>query len=110
MDSSSPVEEEKPTNSGGKTRLKWRLTETESDEECDGEAWEVLNKGLKEAQRALDQNRFLIQQVIENHQSKIHENLVENVALIRQINDNISKIRYVYSNLSVGFCNYVHKQ
>ncbi|KAK9055323.1 hypothetical protein SSX86_026406 [Deinandra increscens subsp. villosa] len=117
MDSSSAVEEanyhENPKNSVDKTTVKQWFTGTENgdgDEECDEEAWETLNKGLKEAQSVLDQNRLLIQQVNENHQSKIPDNLVKNVALIQEINGNISKVSTVYSNLSVNFSKFVHQR
>ncbi|XP_024968452.1 protein EARLY FLOWERING 4-like isoform X2 [Cynara cardunculus var. scolymus] len=98
MDSSSAVEEanyqEKPKNSGDQTTVKRWLTGAEKDEgeeECDAEAWETLSKSFKEVQSVLDQNRLLIQQVNENHQSKIPDNMVKNVALIQEINGNISK-------------------
>ncbi|CAI9298023.1 unnamed protein product [Lactuca saligna] len=103
MDSSSAVEEatfqEKPKNFVDKTSVKRWLTGAEKDEgeeECDTEAWETLNKSFKEAQSVLDQNRLLIQQVNENHQSKIPDNLVKNVALIQEINGNISKSLVIY--------------
>lgn len=82
----------------------------EGEEECDTEAWETLSKSFKEAQSVLDQNRLLIQQVNENHQSKIPDNLVKNVALIQEINGNISKVSSVYSNLSVNFASFVHQR
>ncbi|CAH1424848.1 unnamed protein product [Lactuca virosa] len=117
MDSFSAVEEatfqEKPKNSVDKTSVKRWLTGAEKDEdeeECDTEAWETLNKSFKEAQSVLDQNRLLIQQVNENHQSKIPDNLVKNVALIQEINGNISKVSSVYSNLSVNFASFVHQR
>ncbi|KAL3530883.1 hypothetical protein ACH5RR_010205 [Cinchona calisaya] len=58
----------------------------EDEGECDVRAWETLNKSFKDVQSVLDQNRVLINQVNENHQSKVAANLVENVALIREIN------------------------
>lgn len=79
-------------------------------EECDAEAWETLSRSFREAQSALDQNRALIQQVNENHQSKIPDHMVKNVALIREINENISKVSSLYSNLSVNFGNIVHQR
>ncbi|KAJ0746255.1 putative protein EARLY FLOWERING 4 [Helianthus annuus] len=94
------------------TSNRW-ITETENgdgEEECDVEAWETLSKGFKEAQTALDQNRLLIQQVNENHQSKIPDNLVKNVKLIQEINGNISKVSDVYSNLSVNFSKLVQQR
>ncbi|KAI3801537.1 hypothetical protein L1987_29644 [Smallanthus sonchifolius] len=116
MDSTSAVEEANyPKNSVDKTTAKRWLTGTENgngdgDEECDAEAWETLNKGFKEAQSVLDQNRLLIQQVNENQQSKIPDNLVKNVALIQKINGNISKVSSVYSNLSVNFSKFVNQR
>ncbi|KAF5804630.1 putative protein EARLY FLOWERING 4 [Helianthus annuus] len=94
------------------TSNRW-ITETENgdgEEECDVEAWETLSKGFKEAQTALDQNRLLIQQVNDNHQSKIPDNLVKNVKLIQEINGNISKVSDVYSNLSVNFSKLVQQR
>ncbi|KAK1420849.1 hypothetical protein QVD17_22751 [Tagetes erecta] len=115
MDSSSAIEEtnyhEKSKNSGDKTTVKrWLSEKIDGEEEYDAEAWETLNKGFKEAQSVLDQNRLLIQQVNENHQSKIPDNLVKNVALIQEINGNISKVSNVYSNLSVNFSKFVHQR
>ncbi|XP_034893695.1 protein EARLY FLOWERING 4 isoform X2 [Populus alba] len=63
----------------------------EEEEECDVEAWDTLSKSFKQVQSVLDRNRDLIQQVNANHQSKIPDNLVKNVSLIREINGNISK-------------------
>lgn len=117
MDSSSAVEEanyqEKLKISVDQTTVKRWLTGAEKDEgeeECDAEAWETLSKSFKEVQSVLDQNRLLIQQVNENHQSKIPDNMVKNVALIQEINGNISKVSSVYSNLSVNFANCVHQR
>ncbi|GKU93364.1 hypothetical protein SLEP1_g6962 [Rubroshorea leprosula] len=58
----------------------------------DGEAWSTLSKAFKQVQAVLDQNWDLIQKVNENHRSKIPDNLVKNVALIGEINGNISKV------------------
>ncbi|KAG6792795.1 hypothetical protein POTOM_001954 [Populus tomentosa] len=66
----------------------------EEEEECDVEAWDTLSKSFKQVQSVLDRNRDLIQQVNANHQSKIPDNLVKNVSLIREINGNISKVEY----------------
>ncbi|OIT34915.1 PREDICTED: protein EARLY FLOWERING 4-like [Nicotiana attenuata] len=80
------------------------------EQEYDTEAWETLSKCFREVQSVLDRNRILIQQVNENHQSMLPYNLVKNVALIRDINHNISKISCLYSDLSVNFCNIVHQR
>ncbi|KAJ6303020.1 hypothetical protein OIU77_016993 [Salix suchowensis] len=52
----------------------------------------------------------LIQQVNSNHRSKIPDNLVKNVSLIREINGNISKVISIYSDLSVNFSNIVQER
>ncbi|KAK8679808.1 hypothetical protein V6N13_145242 [Hibiscus sabdariffa] len=68
-------------------------------EECNVVVWDTLSTSFKMAQAVLDQNRELIQKVNENHQSKIPDNLVKNVGLIREINGNISKVIKIYSDL-----------
>ncbi|CAI9106968.1 OLC1v1006223C1 [Oldenlandia corymbosa var. corymbosa] len=75
----------------------------DEDEECDPQAWETLSRSFKDAQSVLDQNRALINQVNDNHRSKVPDNLVQNVALIREINGNISKVMGIYSDLAVNF-------
>ncbi|XP_018621876.1 protein EARLY FLOWERING 4-like [Nicotiana tomentosiformis] len=80
------------------------------EEEYDTEAWEMLTKCFREVQSVLDRNRTLIQQVNKNHQSMLPDNLVKNVALIRDINHNISKISRLYSDLSVNICNIVRQR
>ncbi|KAJ0738072.1 putative protein EARLY FLOWERING 4 [Helianthus annuus] len=97
---------------GVQSRTAWLMgtDSDDSDGEYDVEAWEMLSKGLKEVQRVLEENRLLIQQVNENHESKIHDNLVKNVALIQEINGNVSKIRTVYSSISVNLCHFVRRR
>lgn len=115
MDSSSSVHQP-PKHSVGKKTANLLQTDLEigngvdGNEECDFEAWDTLDKGFKEAQSVLDQNRLLIQQVNENHQSKIPDNLVKNVALIQEINCNILKVSDVYSNLSMNFASFVRQR
>ncbi|XP_050239738.1 protein EARLY FLOWERING 4-like [Quercus robur] len=82
----------------------------EEEEECDVEVWEMLSKSFIQVQSVLDQNRVLINQVNENHQSKIADNLAKNVALIREINTNISKVLSIYSDLSLNFSTIVHQR
>nr|WCL15315.1 early flowering 4-like 10 [Diospyros sp. 'deyangshi'] len=84
--------------------------EDDDGEECDKEVWNVLSKSFRLVQSVLDRNRLLIHQVDENHQSKIPENLVKNVALIREISGNISKIVSLYSDLSSNFSNIVRQR
>ncbi|KAG9454004.1 hypothetical protein H6P81_006908 [Aristolochia fimbriata] len=81
--------------------------EEEDDEK--NEVWESFSKSFSEVQTVLDQNRVLIQQVNENHQSKIPDNMTKNVALIREINGNIGKVASLYSNLSSSFTHVVQE-
>ncbi|XP_057488831.1 uncharacterized protein LOC130774792 [Actinidia eriantha] len=69
-----------------------------------------VRRQLPAGSLVLDRNRVLIQQVSENHQQKIHDNLVKNVALIQEINGNISKVVSLYSDLSVNFSSMFHQQ
>ena len=78
-------------------------------EEGSAEVWETFNDSFRQVQSVLDRNRVLIQQVNENHQSKIPDNLVKNVALIQEINGNISKVVSLYSDLSTNFSGVFHQ-
>ncbi|XP_047946355.1 protein EARLY FLOWERING 4-like [Salvia hispanica] len=79
-----------------------RFSDDEEDEDdlCDVETWEALSKSFGEVQSVLDRNRRLIQQVNDNHRSKLPDNLAKNVALICEINDNMSRVVGLYSGLS----------
>ncbi|KAF5738454.1 hypothetical protein HS088_TW13G01353 [Tripterygium wilfordii] len=81
-----------------------------AEEEGGPEVWEALNRNFKQVQSVLDKNRALIQQVNENHRSKIADNMVKNVALIREINVNISKVASLYSDLSSDFSSMFHQR
>lgn len=98
----------KPQTLFTKNRLNDR--DDDEEEECDVEVWEMLSKSFIQVQSVLDQNRVLINQVNENHQSKIADNLTKNVALIREINTNISKVLSIYSDLSLNFSTIVHQR
>ncbi|KAL3523978.1 hypothetical protein ACH5RR_016812 [Cinchona calisaya] len=74
------------------------------------EMWTTFTDSFQQVQSVLDRNRVLIQQVNENHQSKIHENLVKNVSLIQEINGNISKVVTLYSDLSGNFSSMCHQR
>lgn len=76
----------------------------------DADVWSNFTDSFRQVQSVLDRNRVLIQQVNENHQSKIHENMVKNVALIQEINGNISKVVSLYSDLSVNFSNVFYQR
>ncbi|XAR65937.1 hypothetical protein NMG60_11011955 [Bertholletia excelsa] len=77
--------------------------------EGDAEVWVSFTENFRQVQSVLDRNRLLIQQVNENHQSKIHDNLVKNVALIQEINGNISKVVSLYSDFSATFSGMFHQ-
>ncbi|KAI4306605.1 hypothetical protein L6164_029866 [Bauhinia variegata] len=104
----------KPNGATKRTKEKERGEESDEDcagdEECDAEVWDMLSRSFHQAQSVLDQNQALIQQVNDNHQSKIPDNLVQNVSLIREINGNISKVLSMYSDLSINFSNIVQQR
>ncbi|KAI3517429.1 hypothetical protein L2E82_06974 [Cichorium intybus] len=85
-----------------------------SDEEQNSKesevVWSNFTDSFREVQSVLDRNRALIHQVNENHRSKIHENMVTNVALIQEINNNVSKIVSLYSDLSTNFSSVFHQR
>ncbi|KAL9418589.1 hypothetical protein AB3S75_036528 [Citrus x aurantiifolia] len=86
------------------------LEDEEPEEECDPEAWQSFNTSFGQVQSVLDRNRVLIQQVNENHQSKIPDNMVKNVGLIQELNGNISKVVSLYSDLSTNFSRAFHQR
>ncbi|XP_022956860.1 protein EARLY FLOWERING 4-like [Cucurbita pepo subsp. pepo] len=72
-------------------------------DECDAQVWASFDQTFRQVQSVLDRNRVLIQQVNENHQSRIPSNMVDNVALIQELNGNISKVVSMYSDFSSDF-------
>ncbi|XP_028200554.1 protein ELF4-LIKE 1-like isoform X2 [Glycine soja] len=82
----------------------------DDEEECDDEAWDMLTRSFWQAQTVLDENRALIDEVNSNHESKIPDNMAKNVGLITQIHGNISKVRSIYSDLSVNFPNIIRQR
>ncbi|GAA0174363.1 hypothetical protein LIER_27766 [Lithospermum erythrorhizon] len=80
----------------------------DNDKEGDPHVWNSMKLKLSQVQSVLDKNRELINQVNENHQSKNHENMVKNVELIQEINNNISKVVSLYSDLSANFSSSFH--
>ncbi|KAL2898724.1 Protein ELF4-LIKE 1 [Bienertia sinuspersici] len=83
---------------------------TNFPEDDAGNFRKLLSSRVEEVQSVLDQNTTLIQQVNKNHRSKIPDNLVRNVELIREIDGNISKVLSIYSDLSVNFTNMIRRQ
>nr|AAQ73526.1 early flowering 4 [Mesembryanthemum crystallinum] len=74
--------------------------------------WNAFAESFSKVQSVLDRNRMLIQQANENHQSRVPDNMVKNVAIIQELNGNISKVASIYSDLSVNFTGVVgqHRQ
>ncbi|CAA7028947.1 unnamed protein product [Microthlaspi erraticum] len=70
--------------------------------------WENLDRNFRQVQSVLDRNRSLIQQVNDNHQSRMADNMSKNVALIQELNGNISKVVSMYSDLNTNFSTAFH--
>ncbi|XP_059291722.1 protein EARLY FLOWERING 4-like [Lycium ferocissimum] len=79
-----------------------------SMEEGDSEMWNTFSNNYRQVQSVLDRNRLLIQQVNENHQSRTHDSMVQNVGLIQELNGNISKVASLYSDFNTDFSTMVH--
>ncbi|MBA0571435.1 hypothetical protein Golob_005010 [Gossypium lobatum] len=96
-----------PRNNANK-KLKHHRNQDSDDFDGNPEAWATLDKNFKHVQSVLDRNRMLIQQVNDNHQSKNPDNMVKNVALIQELNGNISKVVSLYSDMSSNFSTSFH--
>ncbi|XP_022885023.1 protein ELF4-LIKE 4-like [Olea europaea var. sylvestris] len=64
---------------------------------------ETFQKNFVQVQNILDQNRVLIREINQNHESKIPDNLSRNAGLIRELNNNIRRVAELYANLSNSF-------
>ncbi|KAL2533259.1 Protein ELF4-LIKE 4 [Abeliophyllum distichum] len=69
----------------------------------DGKMVQTFQKNFVKVQDILDQNRLLINEINQNHDSKIPDNLGRNVGLIRELNSNIRRVVDLYSDLSNSF-------
>ena len=83
---------------------------TNKEDEVDDEVWATFNNSFRQVQSVLERNRVLIQQVNENHQSRIPGNMVKNVSLIQELNGNISKVVGLYSDLNSNFSTAYHQR
>ncbi|PHT45055.1 Protein EARLY FLOWERING 4 [Capsicum baccatum] len=79
-------------------------------EEGDSEIWNNFSNNFRQVQSVLDRNRLLIQQVNENHQSRTHDSMVQNVGLIQELNGNISKVASIYSDFNTDFTTMFHQR
>ncbi|XP_020101078.1 protein ELF4-LIKE 4-like [Ananas comosus] len=61
-----------------------------------------FQKNFVQVQSILDQNRLLINEINQNHESRIPNNLSRNVGLIRELNSNIRRVVDLYADLSTS--------
>lgn len=71
--------------------------------QIDGKVLQTFQKSFVQVQDILDQNRLLINEINQNHESKIPDNLSRNVGLIRELNNNIRRVVDLYADLSSSF-------
>ncbi|KAM7255955.1 hypothetical protein ACFE04_011696 [Oxalis oulophora] len=71
--------------------------------QIDGKILQTFQKSFVQVQNILDQNRLLINEINQNHESKIPDNLSRNVGLIRELNNNIRRVVDLYADLSSNF-------
>ncbi|KAK8513744.1 hypothetical protein V6N13_002465 [Hibiscus sabdariffa] len=71
--------------------------------ELDGKVVRIFQKSFVQVQNILDQNRLLINEINQNHESKIPDNLSRNIGLIRELNNNIRRVVGLYADLSSSF-------
>ncbi|OIT04701.1 protein early flowering 4, partial [Nicotiana attenuata] len=80
------------------------------EEGNDSEMWNSFSNNYRQVQSVLDRNELLIQQVNENHRSRSHDSMVQNVGLIQELNGNISKVASLYSDFNTDFTTMVHQR
>ncbi|VFQ96802.1 unnamed protein product [Cuscuta campestris] len=68
--------------------------------QIDSKVLQTFQKSFLQVQNILDQNRLLINEINQNHESKIPINLTRNVGLIRELNNNIRRVVDLYADLS----------
>lgn len=68
--------------------------------QVDRKVVQTLQKNFVQVQNILDQNRLLINEINQNHESTIPDNLTRNVGLIRELNNNIRRVVDLYADLS----------
>eukprot|EP00262_Sarcandra_glabra_P015406 TRINITY_DN4742_c1_g2_i1.p1 TRINITY_DN4742_c1_g2~~TRINITY_DN4742_c1_g2_i1.p1 ORF type:complete len:116 (-),score=19.39 TRINITY_DN4742_c1_g2_i1:409-756(-) len=71
--------------------------------QVDNKVLQTFNKSFGQVQNILDQNRVLIQEINQNHESRVPDNLSRNVGLIRELNNNIRRVVDLYADLSSSF-------
>ncbi|KAL1371780.1 hypothetical protein HN51_002002 [Arachis hypogaea] len=71
--------------------------------QIDSKILQSFQKSFVQVQNILDQNRVLINEINQNHESKVPDNLSRNVGLIRELNNNIRRVVDLYADLSSNF-------
>ncbi|KAG8376206.1 hypothetical protein BUALT_Bualt09G0039000 [Buddleja alternifolia] len=71
--------------------------------QLDGRMLQSFQKSFVQVQSILDQNRLLINEINQNHESKIPDNLSRNVGLIKELNNNIRRVVDLYADLSTSY-------
>ncbi|KAE8710437.1 Protein ELF4-LIKE 3 [Hibiscus syriacus] len=71
--------------------------------QIDSKVVQTFQKSFVQVQNILDQNRLLINEINQNHESKMPDNLTRNVGLIRELNNNIRRVVDLYGDLSSSF-------
>ncbi|KAK4756900.1 hypothetical protein SAY87_007027 [Trapa incisa] len=71
--------------------------------QMDGKIMQTFQKSFVQVQHILDQNRLLINEINQNHESRVPDSLTRNVGLIRELNNNIRKVVDLYADLSSSF-------
>ncbi|XP_057467630.1 protein ELF4-LIKE 3-like isoform X1 [Actinidia eriantha] len=71
--------------------------------QLDNKVLQTFQRSFVQVQNILDQNRLLINEINQNHESKIPDNLSRNVGLIRELNNNIRRVVDLYADLSTSF-------
>ncbi|KAG5380888.1 hypothetical protein IGI04_028730 [Brassica rapa subsp. trilocularis] len=71
--------------------------------QMDGKVLQSFQKSFVQVQDILDQNRLLINEINQNHESKQADHLGRNVGLIRELNNNIRTVASLYGDLSHSF-------
>lgn len=69
----------------------------------DNKVLQTFRRSFVQVQNILDQNRLLISEINQNHESKVPDNLGRNAGLIRELNNNIRRVVDLYSDLSNSF-------
>ena len=71
--------------------------------QMDGKVLQNFQKRFVQVQYILEQNRLLINEINQNHESKQADHLGRNVRLIRELNNNIRTVASLYGGLSHSF-------